>query len=81
MTKVQEQCTMLIVHSGGSLGRRARDQIEYAPLGLTIKVQPMPDKISGTKVSVVVVDDMVDSAAFWAAVRERMSINGKGQPK
>jgi hypothetical protein len=24
---------------------------------------------------------MVMSAAFWAAVRERMSINGKGQPK
>jgi hypothetical protein len=24
---------------------------------------------------------MVMSAAFWAAVRGRMSINGKGQPK
>lgn len=81
MTKVQEQCILLIVHGGGPLGRRARDQIEYAPLGLTIKVQPVPDKISGTKVSVVAVDDMVDSAAFWAAVRERMPINRKGQPE
>jgi hypothetical protein len=52
---------VLIVHGKGPLGMRTRKQIEYAPLGLTIKVQPMPDKISGTKASVFFVDDMVDS--------------------
>ena len=52
---------VLIGHGKGPLSLRTRKQIEYAPLGLTIKVQPMPDKISGTKASVCVVDDMVDS--------------------
>jgi hypothetical protein len=60
---------VLIVHGSGPLGRRTRDQIEYAPLGLTIKVQPMPDKISGTKVSVVFVDDLLARTTL-AAIKE-----------
>jgi hypothetical protein len=41
----------------GSMGKRLRRFIEYAPVGLTLKVRGLPSKIQGFKVNGVWIDE------------------------
>ena len=50
MTEDRYTHTLLIANSGGPLGWHARNYIEHAPFGLTIKVAPLSDTmVSGTQ--------------------------------
>jgi len=50
--------TLLIVTNGGALSRKSRLLIERAPTNLVVKVERASEKLRGSSLNLIVMDEM-----------------------